>query len=49
MVAKDDDGTSVRGPGLILDSKESIRSFARSIQRQNQTNLRNEKFKPSEF
>jgi acyl-CoA hydrolase len=49
MVAKDDDGTSVRVPGLILDSKESIRRFARSIQRQSQTNLRNEKFKPSEF
>lgn len=49
MVAKDDDGTSVRVPGLILDSKESIRRFARSIERQQQTNLRNENFKPSEF
>jgi uncharacterized protein (TIGR00369 family) len=49
MVAKDDDGKGVRVPGLILDSKESIRRFARSIERQRQMNIRNEHFKPSEF
>lgn len=49
MVAKDDNGTSVRVPGLILDSKEAIRRFTRSIERQRQMNDRVENFKPSEF
>jgi len=33
MVAKDEDGNSVKVPGLIVDSEESVRRFARSIQR----------------
>ena len=49
MVAKDEDGNSMKVPGLILSSKEGIRRFARSVERQRQTNLRNENFKPSEF
>lgn len=49
MVAKDDSGVSVSVPGLILDSKESIRRFTRSIERQRQMNDRVESFKPSEF
>lgn len=49
MVAKDDDGTSVHVPGLILDSEESIRRFARSIERNRQMHVRNEHFKQSEF
>lgn len=49
MVAKDDNGKSVEVPGLVLDSNESIRRFARSIRRQEQAKVRNENFKPSEF
>lgn len=49
MVAKDDKGTSVPVPGLILDSKEGIRRFARSVERQRQMNVREESFSPSEF
>jgi len=49
MVAKDDDGKSVAVPGLILDSKESIRRFARSIIRQKQGRQREEKFHELEF
>ena len=49
MVAKDDEGNSVKVPGLILDSKEDIRRFARCIERQRQTEVRTENFKPSEF
>jgi len=49
MVAKDDSGKSVPIPGLILNSEESIRRFARSIIRQNQAKERRESFNVSEF
>jgi len=49
MVAKDDDGVSVPVPGLILDSEESIRRFARSVRRQNQARTRKENFHEAEF
>lgn len=49
MVAKDDDGVSVPVPGLILNSKESVRRFARSIIRQKHGKQRSESFKDSEF
>lgn len=49
MVAKDEEGNSVKVPGLILNSKETIRRFARTIERQRQTDVRTENFKPSEF
>ncbi len=49
MVAKDATGKSVPVPGLILDTKESVRRFARSIRRQEQSKVRNSRFKPSEF
>jgi uncharacterized protein (TIGR00369 family) len=49
MVAKNDAGKSVAVPGLILDSEESIRRFARSIARQEQSKQRLDRFKPSEF
>lgn len=49
MVAKDENGKSVPVPGLILDSDESIRRFARSIKRQEQVKKRSENFQPSEF
>lgn len=49
LVAKNEDGKSVPVPGLILDSVESVRRFARSITRQEQSRKRLDSFKPSEF
>ncbi|KAA5823515.1 acyl-CoA thioesterase [Algibacter amylolyticus] len=49
MVAKDENGKNVKVPGLILDSKQSIRRFARSIARQEQTRTRSSRFNSSEF
>jgi len=40
MVAKDSNGKSVPVPGLILDTKEKVRRFARSIRRQEQSKMR---------
>ncbi|MEC3908371.1 acyl-CoA thioesterase [Tamlana sp. 2201CG12-4] len=49
MVAKDENGRNAPVPGLILDSEQSIRRFARSIARQDQAKKRSTKFKSSEF
>ncbi|MFY0713091.1 acyl-CoA thioesterase [Seonamhaeicola sp. NFXS20] len=49
MVAKDEDGNNVPVPGLILDSKQSVRRFSRSIARQEQAKTRTTKFKSEEF
>ncbi len=49
MVAKDDNGKSVPVPGLILDSEEDIRRFARSISRQEQSKKRSKSFEPDQF
>ena len=49
MVAKDENGASAKVPGLILDSEELIRRFSRSMERQKQSKIRQESFKPSEF
>lgn len=49
MVAKDDHGKNVPVPGIILDSVNKIRRFARSIARQEQTKNRSSAFKTSEF
>ncbi len=49
MVAKDDDGKSVPVPGLILDTEEAVRRFARSIKRQEQARMRGKDFEPSQF
>lgn len=49
MVAKDDNGNNAKVPGLILDSEQSVRRFARSIARQQQAKKRSNKFKSSEF
>ena len=49
MVAKDENGKNVPVPGLILDTKESVRRFARSIVRQEQSKKRSNRFKASEF
>ncbi|MGJ5640627.1 acyl-CoA thioesterase [Formosa sp. S-31] len=49
MVAKDKDYKSIPVPGLILDSEDSVRRFARSIKRQKQAKKRSASFDPSEF
>jgi len=49
MVAKDDHGKNASVAGLILDTKESVRRFARSLARQEQARKRSSKFKASEF
>lgn len=49
MVAMGLDGKSAPVPGLILDSTQSVRRFARSIARQEQTRKRSSRFKSSEF
>ena len=49
MVAKDDEGKSVPVPGLILDTEESVRRFARSITRQEHAKQRGNYFKPEVF
>jgi len=49
MVAKDDSGKSVPVPGLLLETEESVRRFARSITRQKQGKERRENFDVDEF
>lgn len=49
MVAKDDTGKSVPVPGLILNTKDSVRRFARSISRQEQAKQRRTSFDVAEF
>ncbi|CDF79026.1 acyl CoA thioester hydrolase family protein [Formosa agariphila KMM 3901] len=49
MVAKDKDYNSVEVPGLILDTEDSIRRFARSIKRQKQARKRSENFNSTDF
>mgnify|MGYP000488730837 CR=1 FL=1 len=49
MVAKDKDGKNVSVPGLILDSEESIRRFARSLKRLKDGRLRDSTFSSKEF
>lgn len=49
MVAKDERGKSVPVPGLILDTEEAVRRFARSIKRQEQARIRSKDFEPSQF
>ena len=49
MVAKDEHGKNVPVPGLILDTEQSIRRFARSIARQEQAKRRSSRFKYSGF
>ncbi|GGK19783.1 acyl-CoA thioesterase [Yeosuana aromativorans] len=49
MVAKDENGKNVSVPGIILNNKNKIRRFARSIARQEQAKNRTTAFKTSEF
>jgi len=49
MVARDDSGTKVKVPGLILETEESIRRFARSMQRKKESLIRAKTFRPEGF
>ncbi|WP_299100764.1 acyl-CoA thioesterase [uncultured Winogradskyella sp.] len=49
MVAKGEDGKNAKVPGLILDSKQGVRRFARSIARQEQSRNRSSRFNSSDF
>jgi uncharacterized protein (TIGR00369 family) len=49
MVAKDEQGNNVPVPGLILDTKDSIRRFARSIKRQEQAKIRDRDYDSDSF
>ena len=49
MVAKDENGKNVPVPGIILDTKNKVRRFARSIARQEQAKNRSTAFRTSEF
>ena len=49
MVAKNENGNNATVPGIILDDEESVRRFARSIKRQEQSRTRSNNFKSSEF
>jgi len=49
MVAKDEHGNNVPVPGIILDTVNKVRRYARSIARQEQAKNRTTAFKTSEF
>lgn len=49
MVAKDSDGKSMPVPGIILDDIDSIRRFARSIERLQHNRERDLAFEPKTF
>lgn len=49
MVSKDENGKNVPVPGIILDTKDKVRRFARSIARQEQAKNRTTAFRTSEF
>jgi uncharacterized protein (TIGR00369 family) len=49
MVAKNEDGKSMPVPGIILDCEDSIRRFARSIERQKHARERDQAFEPKNF
>lgn len=49
MVAKNKKGQSVPVPGLILDTEQLVRRFARSIRRQEQAKMRDKNFDPDGF
>ena len=49
MVAMDENGKAAKVPGLILDSEEAVRRFARSIRRQEESRSRDLKFTEDRF
>lgn len=49
MVAKDENGKSIRVPGLILETEQGIRRFARSKKRKEEAFIRDTQFESSHF
>ncbi|APU69683.1 MAG: acyl-CoA thioesterase [Bacteroidota bacterium] len=49
MVAKDQEGKSVNVPGLILQSENEIRRFAKSIKRKDMKKKRSKEFHETDF
>lgn len=49
MVARNEDGTGAKVPGLLLTSLDEVRRFARSIERKHQAEERAQDFLPSAF
>ncbi|KJD33259.1 thioesterase [Tamlana sedimentorum] len=49
MVAKDANGNNAKVPGIILNTVDSVRRFARSIARQEQSKHRTSKYNSSQF
>ena len=49
MIAKDDSGKNVSVPGLILDTEEEVRRFARSVRRKEEGMKRRQAFTEDEF
>ena len=49
MVAKDNEGKSVKVPGLILKTKDDIRRFAKSIHRYDNKKMRLQEFHETDF
>jgi acyl-CoA hydrolase len=49
MVAKNKKGKNVKVHGIILDTEQKVRRFARSIARQEQSTQKSNKFKASKF
>ncbi len=49
MVAKDEQANNVPVPGLIIENKQGIRRFSRSMRRKDQAMKRRSKFKASKF
>ena len=49
MVAKNKDGKSVAVPGIILNTEDSVRRFARSVNYQKQAKLSREHYKETVF
>ncbi|MGW9686628.1 acyl-CoA thioesterase [Flagellimonas sp. 2504JD1-5] len=49
MVAKGENGKNLAIPGLILNDKQAVRRFARSVERKASASSRDTKFVPSKF
>ncbi|MCB4808787.1 acyl-CoA thioesterase [Tamlana sp. 62-3] len=49
MVAKDANGNNAKVPGIILNTVDSVRRFARSIERQDQSRKRSTKYNSAQF
>ncbi|MFC4097085.1 acyl-CoA thioesterase [Euzebyella saccharophila] len=49
MVAKDENGNSIPVPGLILETEQGIRRFARSKKRKEEAFIRDTQFESSHF